>query len=156
MWLEQHKYRFTKKTNKKPSQVLNLYFIIANQSFFEVTGHVQLLEEPVLLDNLLNAKRRDWHRILHKQCLAKGPTGKVTRHPFTGKGTHCVWHTHTQMAGMTPHWSRITLLNLSPRDWAVLQPTRLSGVRGNISEALYLYQLGAPLFPPLKLAPVNS
>lgn len=50
----------------------------------------------------------------------------------------------------------IMLLNLNPGDWAVLQNTRLSGVGGNISEALYLYQQGALLFPPLKLAGVSG
>lgn len=56
------------------------------------------------------------------------------------------------MAGMTVRCSSVMLLNLNPRDWAVLETTRLSGVRGNISEALYLYQQEALLFPPLKLA----
>lgn len=62
------------------------------------------------------------------------------------------------MAGMTVRSSSITQLNLSPRVWAVLHtpPPRLSGVRGNISEALYFYQQGTLLFPPLKIAHLNT
>lgn len=107
--------------------------------------------------------------ILHKHCLAGGTT-EGHHHPVTGKGSrshpadiilpplaHTPIHAPCpEMAGMTVRCSSIMLLNLNPRDWAVRQTTRLSGVRGNILEAIYFYQQGALLFPPLKLARLNT
>lgn len=66
-------------------------------------------------------------------------------------------HIHTpcpQMAGMTVRSSRITQLNLSPRDWAVLHTPRLSGVGGNISEVLFLSARDTA-FPTTKISPLK-
>lgn len=59
-----------------------------------------------------------------------------------------------QMVGMTARSSSITQLNLSPRDWAVLHTRRLSGVRGNISEVLFLSARDTA-FPTTKISPLK-
>lgn len=149
-------------------------------------GHLKVRHEMIFKHNFLSSTVKwlitaeaplTWHAAKCRGRLTsdtsqtlpgRGTQREGAHHPFTGKGSHShrdhitlppTTQTHTpcpQMAGMTVRCSSIMLLNLNPRDWAVLHTTRLSGVRGNISDALYLYQEAAPIFPPLKLGSVNT